>query len=639
MIWIIKPAQEEHREDPDSETKEGEGIEECSGTEVKEDPESRAEREPEASQKPVRRHRNMHCKVSLLDDTVYECVVEKHAKGQDLLKRVCEHLNLLEEDYFGLALWDSATSKTWLDSAKEIKKQVRGVPWNFTFNVKFYPPDPAQLTEDITRYYLCLQLRQDIVAGRLPCSFATLALLGSYTIQSELGDYDPELHGMDYVSDFKLAPNQTKELEEKVMELHKSYRSMTPAQADLEFLENAKKLSMYGVDLHKAKDLEGVDIILGVCSSGLLVYKDKLRINRFPWPKVLKISYKRSSFFIKIRPGEQEHYESTIGFKLPSYRAAKKLWKVCVEHHTFFRLTSTDTIPKSKFLALGSKFRYSGRTQAQTRQASALIDRPAPHFERTASKRASRSLDGAAAAESTDRSPRPTSAPAIAQSQVTEGPGAPIKKTPKEAVKVEEKRGEEPAEPAEPEPTEAWKKKRERLDGENIYIRHSNLMLEDLDKSQEEIKKHHASISELKKNFMESVPEPRPSEWDKRLSTHSPFRTLNINGQVPTGDGPPLVKTQTVTISDTANAVKSEIPTKDVPIVHTETKTITYEAAQTVKGGISETRIEKRIVITGDADIDHDQVLVQAIKEAKEQHPDMSVTKVVVHQETEISEE
>ncbi|XP_075801753.1 protein 4.1 isoform X30 [Microtus pennsylvanicus] len=625
----------------------------------------------------------MHCKVSLLDDTVFECVVEKHAKGQDLLKRVCEHLNLLEEDYFGLAIWDSATSKTWLDSAKEIKKQVRGVPWNFTFNVKFYPPDPAQLTEDITRYYLCLQLRQDIIAGRLPCSFATLALLGSYTIQSELGDYDPELHGVDYVSEFKLAPNQTRELEEKVMELHKSYRSMTPAQADLEFLENAKKLSMYGVDLHKAKDLEGVDIILGVCSSGLLVYKEKLRINRFPWPKVLKISYKRSSFFIKIRPGEQEQYESTIGFKLPSYRAAKKLWKVCVEHHTFFRLTSTDTIPKSKFLALGSKFRYSGRTQAQTRQASALIDRPAPHFERTASKRASRSLDGAAAAEPTDRSPRPTSAPAIAQSQVTEGPGAPVKKTQKEDAKVEVK-GEEP-EQAEPEPTEAWKVEKTHIE---VTVPTSNgdqtqkpaekaedliRMRKDLDKSQEEIKKHHASISELKKNFMESVPEPRPSEWDKRLSTHSPFRTLNINGQVPTGDGPPLVKTQTVTISDTANAVKSEIPTKDVPIVHTETKTITYEAAQTedsngdldpgilltaqtitsettssttttqitktVKGGISETRIEKRIVITGDADVDHDQVLVQAIKEAKEQHPDMSVTKVVVHQETEISEE
>ncbi|XP_060131726.1 protein 4.1 isoform X4 [Zootoca vivipara] len=962
-----QPAQEDRREDQDQDQdqdpenrdleikEEGEQAEQVD--EKKENTKVKADKDLKGSQKTARRPRNnMHCKIILLDDTIFECSLDKHAKGQDLLKKVCDHLNLLEEDYFGLAIWDTPSSKTWLDAAKEIKKQVHGGPWNFTFNVKFYPPDPAQLTEDITRYYLCLQLRKDILTGRLPCSFATLALLGSYTIQSELGDFDPDLHSPDYVSEFKLAPNQTKELEDKVMELHKTYRCMTPAQADLEFLENAKKLSMYGVDLHHAKDLEGVDITLGVCSSGLLVYKDKLRINRFPWPKVLKISYKRSSFFIKIRPGEHEQYESTIGFKLPSYRAAKKLWKVCVEHHTFFRLTSTEAIPKSRFLVLGSKFRYSGRTQAQTRQASALIDRPAPQFERTASKRASRSLDGAkrgsqkiefrpveeekqedvvlvgvpesepveqirekpakdtlenfekivteeelkfevfkvpvpetklveslekqsaihvlekfdispikeeekeekaivvqnleqkpllletvqeesaVAVVTPDRSPRPTSAPAIAQSHVTE-PAPPVVSESKEpaVTKAEKERKEvqheqtlpektktEPAEGSqqhagkEEEPIRMRKKRSKRLDGENIYIRHSNLMLEDLDKPQEGIKKHHASISELKKNFMESVPEPRPSEWDKRLSTHSPFRTLNINGQIPTGvegvkqatfqsyerqvggpesasdspfkedldamaeggnitshfewevskhsvalsespmsspqesahtcesdtssasskeqekqgaaaaaaalseskedlrcgegfysdvekeaedskqdemevyrissspplhlheqeeeacdvEGgkgaseplsklngechsssidnefpalircfqPPLVKTQTVTISDVSNTVKSEIPTKEVPIVHTETKTITYEAAQTVKGGISETRIEKRIVITGDADIDHDQVLVQAIREAKEQHPDMSVTKVVVHQETEIAE-
>ncbi|NWQ63168.1 EPB41 protein, partial [Neopipo cinnamomea] len=717
-----QPAQEERRDEQEPEGKdpedkeEGEAKEECAKPEPKpETPETKADKDLKAAQKAVKRHRNMYCKVVLLDDTIFECAVDKHAKGQELLKKVCDHLNLLEEDYFGLAIWDTPTSRTWLDPAKEIKKQVHGGPWDFTFNVKFYPPDPAQLTEDITRYYLCLQLRQDILTGRLPCSFATLALLGSYTVQSELGDYDPDLHGPDYITEFKLAPNQTKELEEKVVELHKTYRSMTPAQADLEFLENAKKLSMYGVDLHQAKDLEGVDITLGVCSSGLLVYKDKLRINRFPWPKVLKISYKRSSFFIKIRPGEQEQYESTIGFKLPSYRAAKKLWKVCVEHHTFFRLTSTEAIPKSRFLALGSKFRYSGRTQAQTRQASALIDRPAPQFERTASKRASRSLDGAVAVITPERSPRPTSAPAIAQSHPAEpAPAKPdvkdvaTSKIGKETAKADVRREEFPPEKAKAEPADASKvrkthievtvpttkgaqpqqqpaekeeelirmrkKRSKRLDGENIYIRHSNLMLEDLDKPQEEIKKHHANISELKKNFMESVPEPRPSEWDKRLSTHSPFRTLNVNGQIPTGaDGPPLVKTQTVTISDVSSAVKSEIPTKEVPIVHTETKTITYEAAQTdggngdldpgilltaqtitsettssttttqitktVKGGISETRIEKRIVITGDADVDHDQVLAQAIKAAKEQHPDMSVTKVVVHQETEIAEE
>ncbi|XP_014397127.1 PREDICTED: band 4.1-like protein 3 isoform X3 [Myotis brandtii] len=350
--------------------------------------------------KIVKKPKSMQCKVILLDGSEYTCDVEKRSRGQVLFDKVCEHLNLLEKDYFGLTYRDTENQKNWLDPAKEIKKQIRNGAWQFSFNVKFYPPDPAQLSEDITRYYLCLQLRDDIVSGRLPCSFVTLALLGSYTVQSELGDYDPDECGNDYISEFRFAPNHTKELEDKVIELHKSHRGMTPAEAEMHFLENAKKLSMYGVDLHHAKDSEGVEIMLGVCASGLLIYRDRLRINRFAWPKVLKISYKRNNFYIKIRPGEFEQFESTIGFKLPNHRAAKRLWKVCVEHHTFFRLLLPEAPPK-KFLTLGSKFRYSGRTQAQTRRASALIDRPAPYFERSSSKRytMSRSLDGASVNE------------------------------------------------------------------------------------------------------------------------------------------------------------------------------------------------------------------------------------------------
>ncbi|XP_072572306.1 protein 4.1b isoform X8 [Paramormyrops kingsleyae] len=763
--------------------------------EVKAPGETEAPEGPRAPRAP-RQPRSMHCRVTLLDDTLYECDLDKHAKGQELLTKVCEHLNLLERDYFGLATWETATLKTWLDFTKEIRKQVQGSSYDFTFNVKFYPPDPAQLTEDITRYQLCLQLRKDVLSGSLPCSFATLALLGSYAVQSELGEYDPDLHGADYVSQLRLAPGQSRDLEEKVVELHRSYRSMSPAQADMMFLENAKKLSMYGVDLHQAKDLEGVDIMLGVCSSGLMVYKDKLRINRFPWPKVLKISYKRSSFFIKVRASEQEQYESMIGFKLPNYRASKKLWKVCVEHHTFFRLTSVEATTPRKFLALGSKFRYSGRTQAQTRQASSMINRPAPQFQRSASKRVSRSLDGAAVA--TPETGRPISAPVIPPAT----PGAPTSTISAAAaisvpVKPEPRKVEVKPQPPAVEPVPEVKKRVKRVEGETIYIRHSNLMLEDLDRTQEVIMRHHASISELKRSFMEAVPEPQPNEWDKRLSTHSPFRSVSINGQLQPGDvsacsphvgeccddalgeesssgsirggaalnlsdhdrsgvgseheeeeeeekeeawpntedppgvcvqvekttvpclspepqgpgdcplpgaeeqdhppeaepqpqcgvvaaspisyfvsggpylircfQPPLVKTQTVTISEGSASLHTDISTMEVPIVHTETKTITYESAQlaqrdgdkdsdvitsemvssatttqitkTVKGGVSETRIEKRIIITGDSDIDHDQALAQAIKEAREQHPDMSVTKVVVHQQTEISPE
>ncbi|NWS34852.1 E41L2 protein, partial [Polioptila caerulea] len=770
---------------------------------------------------------------------------QKRAKGQVLFDKVCEHLNLLEKDYFGLLFYENSEQKNWLDSSKEIKRQIRSLPWIFTFNVKFYPPDPSQLTEDITRYFLCLQLRQDIASGRLPCSFVTHALLGSYTLQAELGDHDPEEHRSDYISEFQFAPNQTQEMEEKVAELHKTHRGLTPAQADSQFLENAKRLSMYGVDLHHAKDSEGVDIMLGVCANGLLIYKDRLRINRFAWPKILKISYKRSNFYIKVRPAELEQFESTIGFKLPNHRAAKRLWKVCVEHHTFFRLVSPEQPPKAKFLTLGSKFRYSGRTQAQTRQASNLIDRPAPYFERTSSKRVSRSLDGAPMGISDQSLLRDFSA--------TGGQAAGDKIIDLEAAgqaKLKEggrEEDESPLKTPQLELTQDGKISSLRVDGENIYVRHSNLMLEDLDKTQDDLLKHQASISELKRNFMESTPEPRPNEWEKRRITPLSLQTqgsshetldiveekkqaefgieetlvvdetnrgkmqvatdagesckvehvskkdssslpsdssssssssesedeemgeyhphhraieevireeqeeeedmkrkeheentqhvqaipegsklnvpvehtqvtaedlvqkntvtvateeknlseqikqdlgeekeeeqLKLNGDVSHVDidvapqliccsEPPVVKTEMVTISDATQ--RTEISTKEIPIVQTETKTITYESSQLdgnavgdtgvlvsaqtitsesisttttthitkmVKGGVSETRIEKRIVITGDADIDHDEALAQAIKEAKEQHPDMSVTRVVVHKETELAEE
>nr|XP_051707355.1 band 4.1-like protein 3 isoform X31 [Oryctolagus cuniculus] len=889
--------------------------------------------------KIVKKPKSMQCKVILLDGSEYTCDVEKRSRGQVLFDKVCEHLNLLEKDYFGLTYRDAENQKNWLDPAKEIKKQIRSGAWHFSFNVKFYPPDPAQLSEDITRYYLCLQLRDDVVSGRLPCSFVTLALLGSYTVQSELGDYDPDECGNDYISEFRFAPNHTKELEDKVIELHKSHRGMTPAEAEMHFLENAKKLSMYGVDLHHAKDSEGVEIMLGVCASGLLIYRDRLRINRFAWPKVLKISYKRNNFYIKIRPGEFEQFESTIGFKLPNHRAAKRLWKVCVEHHTFFRLLLPEAPPK-KFLTLGSKFRYSGRTQAQTRRASALIDRPAPYFERSSSKRytMSRSLDGASVNENHEIYMKDSmSAAEVGTGQYATTKGisqtnlittvTPEKKaeeerdeednrrkkaeeaTPVAAVRPEGKTDSERTDTAADGETTATENSLiKRIKGENVYVKHSNLMLEELDKTQDELMKHQTNISELKRTFLETSTDTAvTNEWEKRLST-SPVRlaarqedapmieplvpeetkeereisekviflqqgsssflesqpsvikkmqeggsadsmvtsrqvifqktvpatleTKQASGEklmdgseifsllesarkptefiggvastaqswvqqkmdakpepseaeaestplqqplgaekvaqetvlveerrvmivhasgdassaagdeveaaappAPTADAPgtkakegsgvsegakeesredaekaapqqeeaaaaPLereeeqsaaihvsetleqkphfevsstVKTETVSFgSISPGGVKLDMSTKEVPVVHTETKTITYESSQvdpgadlepgvlmsaqtitsettsttttthitkTVKGGISETRIEKRIVITGDADIDHDQALAQAIKEAKEQHPDMSVTKVVVHKETEITPE
>uniref|UniRef100_A0A3Q3LWQ3 FERM domain-containing protein n=1 Tax=Labrus bergylta TaxID=56723 RepID=A0A3Q3LWQ3_9LABR len=447
------------------------------------------------------------CHVNLLDGTDFSCEVEKRAKGQFLFFKVCEHLNLLEKDYFGLSYTDSHEQKCWLDPTKEIKRQIRSNNWQFAFNVKFYPPDPSLLTEDITRYLLCLQLREDVATGRLPCSFVTHALLGSYTLQAEFGDYEPDQpRPLDYINQRTFAPNQNKEMEEKILELHKSHRGMTPALADTQFLENAKKLSMYGVDLHQAKDSEGVDIMLGVCANGLLVYKDRLRINRFAWPKILKISYKRNNFYIKIRPGETEQFESTVGFKLQNHRSAKRLWKVCVENHSFFRLNSPEPPTKARFLTLGSKFRYSGRTQAQTRVASSLIDRPSPNFERTSSKRISRSLDGAPVISITE-----------AGRDTTENGRDPHLElhSDSKVKEVDLSPGDADATPTKQSPGAS-----------------ELAPSQDHDKTQDEVLKHQASISQLKRSFMEAPPPspPQPNQWEKRL-TSSPATTIRIQQQ------------------------------------------------------------------------------------------------------------
>ncbi|XP_012922147.1 band 4.1-like protein 1 isoform X17 [Heterocephalus glaber] len=779
---------------------------------------SKAQKSP---QKIAKKYKSAICRVTLLDASEYECEVEKHGRGQVLFDLVCEHLNLLEKDYFGLTFCDADSQKNWLDPSKEIKKQIRSSPWNFAFTVKFYPPDPAQLTEDITRYYLCLQLRADIITGRLPCSFVTHALLGSYAVQAELGDYDAEEHVGNYVSELRFAPNQTRELEERIMELHKTYRGMTPGEAEIHFLENAKKLSMYGVDLHHAKDSEGIDIMLGVCANGLLIYRDRLRINRFAWPKILKISYKRSNFYIKIRPGEYEQFESTIGFKLPNHRSAKRLWKVCIEHHTFFRLVSPEPPPKG-FLVMGSKFRYSGRTQAQTRQASALIDRPAPFFERSSSKRytMSRSLDGAefsrpaSVSENHDTGPdgdkpeedaesggrrseaeegevrtptkikelkfldKPEDVLLKHQASINE-----LKRTLKEpnSKLIHRDRDWErerrlPSSPASPSPKGTPEKASERAglrEGSEEKVKpprprapESDTGDEDQDQERDAVflKDNHLAIerkcssitvsstSSLEaevdftvigdyhgsafEDFSRSLPELDQDKSDSETEGLVFSRDLKgppsqddesggiedspERGACSTPDMPQFepVKTETMTVSSLAirkkiepeAVLQSRVSTLDhtqqvdgsaplgkefmttTPSITTETISTTMEnslksgkgaaamspgpqtvateirslspiigkdvltstygataetlststtthVTKTVKGGFSETRIEKRIIITGDEDVDQDQALALAIKEAKLQHPDMLVTKAVVYRETDPSPE
>ncbi|XP_072274034.1 tyrosine-protein phosphatase non-receptor type 4 isoform X1 [Pyxicephalus adspersus] len=313
------------------------------------------------------------CNILLLDNTVQAFRVSKYEHGQALLDLVFKFLDLTERDYFGLQLADdSSENPRWLDPNKPIRKQLkRGSPHSLNLRVKFFVSDSSKLQEEYTRYLYFLQIKQDVLTGRLPCPYNTAALLASYAVQSELGDYSHSEHLPGYLADFSFIPNQPLDFEKEIAKLHQQHRGLTPAEAEFSYLNTARTLELYGVELHYARDQSNNEILIGVMSGGIVIYKNRVRINTFPWLKIVKISFKCKQFFIQLRKELNEYRETVLGFNMVNYRACKNVWKTCVEHHTFFRLDSPLPPHKnffSHYFTLGSRFRYCGRTEVQSVQ-------------------------------------------------------------------------------------------------------------------------------------------------------------------------------------------------------------------------------------------------------------------------------
>lgn len=339
----------------------------------------------------------IRCVVELLDDSEFVIDIDKPSKGQTLLEAVFKHLDLLERHFFGLQyVADSPDNLQWLNSDKQIRKQLkRGPPYIFYFRVRFFASDPSKLSEDITRYQFYLQIKRDLLTGRLPCLYDTAAELASYVLQGELGDYDARImHDCSYVSEFRFVPDQSEDFEERAAEFHKHHGGQSPADAEFNFLEVAKNLDLYGVDLHFAKDHDGLDLHIGISPLGLTVYHNRCKINFFPWSKVVKVCFKRKRFFVQIRPDWNEWTDNVIGFHMPTYRACKNLWKTCVEYHTFYRTHfPKPSNSKSSLVRIGSKYRYRGKTEYQALEEGRRQPRTEPRIVRTLSRRYSKRND------------------------------------------------------------------------------------------------------------------------------------------------------------------------------------------------------------------------------------------------------
>ncbi|VDM91999.1 unnamed protein product [Litomosoides sigmodontis] len=309
--------------------------------------------------------RTISCTVTFLDNTERRFEIERHAKGQMLLNMVFDHLELVEKDYFGLqyvsALETSQTGvKKWLDPTKSIRKQLFYPPYQLHFRLKFYVSDPSKLMEEYTRYHVFLQLKKDLLEGRLICPESTAATLASFAAQSEFGDYSEEEHGTAYLNEFKFVPEQSATLIKHIIELHKLRKGQSPAEAESNFLKHAKDLELYGVDLYQAKESNGAVIGVGVSNNGVVLVRCNRREAIYPWSAIMKLSFKKKLFSIHMRTIKNDSMEedTVVIFNIQNPESCKALWKSCIEHHTFFRLIAPPAPPPKSLFSIGSRFRY-----------------------------------------------------------------------------------------------------------------------------------------------------------------------------------------------------------------------------------------------------------------------------------------
>ncbi|CAM9607037.1 unnamed protein product [Lampetra fluviatilis] len=327
------------------------------------------------------------CSVSLLDGSRHVFAVNKQENAQMLLDYVCTYLQLAERDFFGLQIPGEGKAGPVGKRARADRRSASDLFFTDDQGERTAPriipsddstPSPSALLFLLLRaleHLFYLQIKKDILEGWLPCPRDMAIQLASYVAQAELGNSNPAVSGTGYLSRLRFLPELPQDFLLDVAKQHSKHSGMKAADAVRSYLAAVKTLELYGVELHYARDGNNLEVMLGVMATGMVIYKNGIRIH-LPWKKIVKIFFKSKQFFIQLERRPMEMRDNILEFHMESYRLCKGLWKACVEHHCFFRTQRQPGSSSEKSL-LGQIFTLSlfkGRPDSVHRDSSERIN-------------------------------------------------------------------------------------------------------------------------------------------------------------------------------------------------------------------------------------------------------------------------
>ncbi|XP_061090132.1 tyrosine-protein phosphatase non-receptor type 21 isoform X2 [Conger conger] len=284
-------------------------------------------------------------RIQLLNGEFVEFTLSVESIGQECLEAVAQRLELREVTYFSLWYFNKQNQQRWIDLEKPLKKQLDkyGLEPTVYFGVVFYVPSVSQLQQEITRYQYYLQLKKDILEGRIPCSIEQAIRLAALAVQADFGDFN-RYESQEFLQKFVLFPigwiqdeRVLEEATQKVALLYQKYRGLPVPEAEMLYMQEVEKMEGYGQESYQAKDSQGTDVLIGACLDGIFVkHKNGRPPVIFRWNDINNMTHNKSFFALELA-----NKEDTIQFQTEDMETSKYVCRMCLARHKFYKINKS----------------------------------------------------------------------------------------------------------------------------------------------------------------------------------------------------------------------------------------------------------------------------------------------------------